>query len=265
MIYLHNLTDGQTGKIQVYKPYGLTPKEIVDIVLEKTGAKKGSFSGRLDPMACGIINIYLNESCLTAKPDDKLNKKYRFKMGIGIHSNTNDLLGIPTVVQNDEIIIYKIEKSIQKYLEKLKTTDYIQKQPIHSSYVVRNSDNIKNPLWWWAKLNRINEIQVPSFLRQLFDYKLLSSEYNSISSIARLAIERISLIHLKHDFNQLEIIEHWKKQLNNMDEISIVEMEITVSSGFYVRQLVEDIGKELGLKTITIEIERLSYISNNIS
>jgi len=101
MIYLDNLIKGQTGKIQIYKPYGVTPKEMVDKVLLLTGAKKGSFSGRLDPMACGMINIYLDDSCLTAKPDDKLNKKYRFKMGIGIYSNTNDLLGIPIIVEND--------------------------------------------------------------------------------------------------------------------------------------------------------------------
>ena len=263
MIYLHDLIKGQTGKIEVYKPYGLTPKEMVDIVLEKTGAKKGSFSGRLDPMACGIINIYLDDSCLTAKPDDKLNKKYRFKMGIGIHSNTNDLLDVPIVVQNDEIIIYNIENAILKYLEKLKITGYIQKQPIHSSYVVRNQENIKNPLWWWAKLNRIDEVVVPSFIKKLFDYKLTKSEYKSIGSIAEIAIDRISLIDSKHEFNQFEVINNWKKHLNNMDEISIIEMEITVSSGFYVRQLVEDIGIELGLKTITIEIERLSYISND--
>ena len=260
MIYINDLKTGQTGKIELYKPYGLTPKEMVDIVLEKTGAAKGSFSGRLDPMACGIINIYLNESCLTAKPDDKLNKKYRFKIAIGIHSNTNDLLGIPTVIENDEVIIYHIEKNIEKFLEKLKNSDYIQKQPIHSSYVVRNSDNFKNPLWWWAKSNRIHEIVVPSFLRKLYNYKIVNTEYKSVSNIARLAIERIGLIDLKHDFNQLEIIEYWKKQLNNMDEISIIEIEITVSSGFYVRQLVEDIGNELGFKTITIEIERLSYL-----
>jgi len=260
MIYLQDLIKGQTGKIELYKPYGLTPKEMVDKALEITGAKKGSFSGRLDPMACGIINIYLNDSCLTSKQDDKLNKKYRFKMGIGIYSNTNDLLGVPTIVETDEIIIYNIQNSISKFLEKLKIGNYLQKQPIHSSYVVRNTDNIKNPLWWWAKLNRIDEIEVPSFMRKLFDYKILKSEYTCIDSIARLAIERIGLIHLKHEFNQCEIIECWKKQLHNMDEISIIEMEITVSSGFYVRQLVEDIGIELGLKTITIEIERLSYI-----
>jgi len=148
-------------------------------------------------------------------------------------------------------------------LDKLKIGDYVQKQPIHSSYVVRNKQNVKNPLWWWAKLNRIDEVVVPSFIRKLFDYKIIKSEYTSIDNIAQLAISRINLIDLKHQFNQLEVIEHWKKNLSNRDEISIIEMEITVSSGFYVRQLVEDIGKELGLKTITIEIERLSYIPND--
>jgi tRNA U55 pseudouridine synthase TruB len=85
-------------------------------------------------------------------------------------------------------------------------------------------------------------------------------EYQSLGSIARLAIDRIRLINLKHNFNQLEIIDLWKGFLNNSEDVAIFEMEISVSSGFYVRQLVKDIGIELGLKTITIEIERLSYL-----
>jgi len=260
MIYLTDLKKGQTGKIEIFKPYGLTPKDIVDIAIDTTCAQKGSFSGRLDPMACGCINIYLDSACLTARHDDRLDKTYRFKMGIGIQSTSNDLLGIPTIYNDDEIIVYKLDEKIAKFLEILKNGVYIQKMPIHSSYQVRNVDNLKGPLWWWAKNNRIDEVEIPSFERKLYNFTIKNMEYQSLGSIARLAIDRISLISLKHNFNQLEIINLWKGFLNNSEDMAIIEMEISVSSGFYVRQLVEDIGIELGLKTITIEIERLSYL-----
>ena len=260
MIYLTDLEEGNTGKLQIYKPYGMTPKDVVDFAIKKTGALKGSFSGRLDPMACGCLNIYLDNSCADCKKDEKLDKIYRFKMAIGMSSSSADLLGYPVISIDDEVIVYRLEANICRFLEKLKISGYLQKQPLLSSYVVKNSDGLKNPLWWWTKHNRIDEIAVVSFPRKLYNYKIVNMDYISICNLAELAIERISLIHPKHDFNQSEIIKKWDNLLSNNNELAIIEMEISVSSGFYVRQLVEDIGIELGIKTITVEIERLAYL-----
>ena len=238
MIQLNDLKPGYTGKIELYKPYGLTPKDMVDNVIKKTGAKKGSVSGRLDPMACGCLNIYLDDACKNAKLDEKMDKIYRFKMAFGIGSTSVDLLGFPKLETKDESIVYDIEKRVKVFLNKLKSGNYLQKVPVLSSYPVENRDGLKNALWWWAKQGRTSEIIVPSFCRILYNYKMIGMEYVAVEKLARLAIDRIRLIDIRHDFDQIEIV---------------------VSSGFYIRQLVEDIGNALGFTTITIEIERLAY------
>jgi tRNA U55 pseudouridine synthase TruB len=259
MIQLNDLKPGQTGKIELYKPYGLTPKDMVDIVIKKTGAQKGSFSGRLDPMACGCLNIYLDDACQSAKLDEKMDKIYRFKMAFGIRSTSADLLGFPQLDNMDETIVYNIEKKVKVFLNTLKSGDYFQKVPVLSSYPVTNKDGLRNALWWWAKQGRTSEIAVPSFSRILYNYKMIGMEYVAVEKLARLAIDRIRLIDNRHDFNQIEIVNSWQLLLNNPEEIATMEIEVEVSSGFYIRQLVEDIGDALGFTTVTIEIERLAY------
>ena len=260
MIYVNDLKRGQTGKIELFKPYGLTPKDMVDIVINRTGAKKASFSGRLDPMACGCLNIYLDEACQTTKSDDKLDKVYRFKMAFGISSTSVDLLGIPKIKTTDEPIVYNIEKKINNFLNSLKSDGYLQKLPMLSSYAVSNNVGLKNSLWWWVKHGRTDEISAPSFVRNLYNYKIVGMEYIAIGRLAKLAVDRIHLINNRHDYNQIEIVNSWQLLLNNTEEIATMEIEVEVSSGFYIRQLVEDIGQVLGITTITIEIERLAYL-----
>jgi len=244
------------GSFQVYKPYGLTPKDLMNQVLKITDSKKGAFSGRLDPMACGCISIYLDNACKLADRDRSLNKTYRFQMIFGLETSSLDLLGIPNYYGNKDI--EKLLDRITKFLDELKK-DYLQKLPLHCSYVLRNSAGAKNPLWWWAKECRVNEVEIPVFRRRLYDYRNIKFSQIRLSDIAKIAIERISLIDPKHDFNQSEIVEKWKTYLNKEEFVSVIECEVDVSSGFYIRQLVADIGEYLKIPTATLEIERISY------
>jgi tRNA U55 pseudouridine synthase TruB len=77
--------------LTVFKPFGMTPKELVDEYVKIRGAKKGAFSGRLDPMACGVMKIYFDDDCKLANVDDKLNKTYRFVMIFGIGSTSQSI------------------------------------------------------------------------------------------------------------------------------------------------------------------------------
>ena len=242
-------------ELMVYKPIGMTPKEIVDIVIQKTAAKKGCFVGRLDPLAHGIQHILLNEKCKLAKNLYERNKIYRFKIIFGIETDSLDLLGKPIISIDKPINVVKIIE----LLEDLKK-NYIQKLPIYSSYRVSNSDGIINPLWWWTKNKRINEIQIPKFHKKIYDYTIGKLDCITFNDLRQTAISRINSINLHNDFNQNYIIEKWKN-LEYIDKylFQILEITISVSSGFYIRQLVEDIGEFLDIKTTTFEIERLNY------
>ena len=242
--------------VDAFKPFSVTPKELVDEVILKYGAKKGAFSGRLDPMACGVTRIYLDDSCKLAPECDKLDKIYRFIMVFGMCSSSCDLLGFPecgisTTPPTHDILDRCIIDG-----------EVVQKQPIHSSLPVRNSKGEKNPLWWWALNGRIDEVKIPSFKRVLYNHKIINISKIPFEVIKKTAIDRIGLIDKKHDFKQYAIIDAWRTLHSDQEFFWSAELQVTVSSGFYIRQLVSDIGTALGVKTITFEIERTGYVKN---
>lgn len=258
MYYLRDLAETWTGEeiFTVFKPFGYTPKEVVDEVKKKTNAKKGAFSGRLDPMACGCIKIFLNDACKLANEADKKDKTYRFIFAFNISSSSGDMLGIPNYkrelkgAKKDDIVLF---------LETIKGGNYDQMMPALSSYQVANKAGEKHPLWWWTQNDRLEEVSLPSFIKTLYRYEIKGFGLVSLRDLADLAISRIHLVDRKHSFNQDAILNHWRRLKLVMDNILTFEMRATVSSGFYIRQLVKDIGTFIGVDTMTVEIERVSY------
>lgn len=237
-------------RLTVFKPYGMTPKELVDECVIKHGAKKGAFSGRLDPMACGVMKVYLDDSCKLAAMEHSLSKTYRFVVVFGISTSSCDLLGFPKIGNGSDASVTSA----------ITTGEIIQQLPIHSSFVVSNKDGIRNPLWWWALNNRINEVEVPRFKRTLFSFEIKKQFKLQAPELVSLATARIALIKPHHNFFQNSIIDAWKNlNLDGIVDFDAVEIIASVSSGFYIRQLVSDIGSTLKADTLTLEIERLSY------
>lgn len=247
-------------QFEIFKPYGYTPKDVIDEILIKTGSKKATFNGRLDPMACGCMLVYLDDACQRSKFDTNLGKIYRFKMALGVCSSSCDLLGYPFYVPIHETDFPDVELKIVSFLTTLRN-GYAQTLPSLSSFRVSNKEGITQPLWWWDKNNRLTEISIPTFERKLYDFKINSVSRVSLTDLAQTALERISVINLKHTFNQAKILEEWRRmqKQQNGEKLVVFDIQISVSSGFYVRKLVEDIGNHLCIKTITVEIERLAY------
>lgn len=272
--------------ITIFKPYGFTPKEIVDFCIDKYNAKKGAFSGRLDPMACGVMNVYFDSACKQANIDDTLSKSYRFVMCFGLETTSGDLLGFPRsslresslrdiTVGDSSLRDTEGDPSLRDTVGDKKVTvealhnaisigECMQKQPVHSSLPVAAkrpevAGNKKQPLWWWALHNRLDEIVVPSFKRTLYEYNLIDFSEMRVSDIVNMAINRIDLINRKHMFRQDKIIDAWRQLEATNHLLQIAELQVDVSSGFYIRQLAQDIGGALGVKTVVLEIERTRY------
>ena len=268
--------------ITVFKPYGFTPKEIVDFCIDKYNAKKGAFSGRLDPMACGVMNVYFDSACKQANIDDTLSKSYRFVMCFGLETTSGDLLGFPrsslrdigasapqrsdTTVGDSSLrdTVGDKKVTVEALHNAISIGECMQKQPVHSSLPVAAkrpevAGNKKQPLWWWALHNRLDEIVVPSFKRTLYEYNLIDFSEMRVSDIVNIAINRIDLINRKHMFRQDKIIDAWRQLEATNHLLQVAELQVDVSSGFYIRQLAQDIGGALGVKTVVLEIERTRY------
>jgi tRNA U55 pseudouridine synthase TruB len=261
MYYLEDLRLCWKGEqiLDIYKPLGLTPKDVADKVKELLESKKVAFSGRLDPMAHGILRFFLNDACGLAQKANNLNKVYRFLFAFHVSSSSGDLLGYCKIHKPTKSIILA---KILSFLKQIQSC-YLQQVPVHSSLPVANKHGEKHPLWWWAKKNRLSEVEVPCLLRYLYSFTIHGFHEMSLSDLVEFATERIKKISDKHDFEQEKIISEWiqigKGYEKKVFPIVTFEMTATVSSGFYIRQLVRDIGEYIDIPTITLDIERLGY------
>lgn len=253
-----------SNELITYKPIGKTPKDLVDYYLEQLRPfcpkVKGCFIGRLDPMAHGITKIFLNKKCKEAKDEIllKSDKQYRFKILVGISTSSNDVLGKITTV----LPITITKKQLEDSLEILKGITK-QEIPIHSSFIVRNKDGLKNPLWWWAKEKRLSEIERPVLERHMYNYRFLGEETITKEDLLENVKIRVDLIDKKHDFCQEEIKENWEKTFETLPSettFQIIEVEVDVSNGFYIRQLVNEISKTFEVPMLAFDILRTKYL-----
>ncbi len=69
---------------------------------------------------------------------------------------------------------------------------------------------------------------------------------------------KTDITRMKGDFRQAEILTLWDKYFEESapENFMAFKLEISCGNGFYVRQLVSDIGKDLRIGALTISIVR---------
>ncbi len=245
--------------ITVYKPIGISCVDLIKILQEKEeykGKRMGA-SGRLDEMAHGVVIILLDDETKKIKEYHNLDKVYKFRFIIGLETDTTSVLGLfQNKVNCNGVNIDLIRETILSF----KSTEFLQEYHVYSSYCPKH-DSLKKPLWWWAKHGRLNEIaEMPNKKVSVYDIVVKNIKKIYLDEFIKECLENLSKV--KGDLRQDEIINQWNIYYQNEDKtINFIEFEceIKVSSGFYIRQFVKDIGKKLNLNVLVTEIERLSY------
>jgi tRNA pseudouridine(55) synthase len=218
--------------IIVWKEYGLTPLEKLEQVRsERAITEKMCYAGRLDPMAQGWLQLLvgdnecclMNEYCLSSKT-------YQFEAVLGVSTDTYDSLGL-TVAQQAIT-----ESDVTHSLTSLLSLDVIdQKMPIYSAYRVKGK-----PLWYWNQIGKIATIQIPSKRRSIHSIEFLGRSDVRLSDYCQQILPLIAKIN--GNFRQQAIIDNWKSLAEKNPEFRLVvlKLEATVSSGTYIRGLVND-------------------------
>lgn len=251
----------------VNKPVGWTLNYLVKEIkntYKKYENSKISYSGRLDPMAEGLVILLVDEEC---KHQDKFIKKskiYKSELLIGITTDTYDILGMPSIndktIINDNICIDYISNIIYSF-----SGSYKQKYQHFSSICVKSKiTGIRKPLWKWSKENKINEIDIPS--KTVHIKNILIKKIKTITSTDLLnsILYKLSLLtdnDNDNNFRQIEIKNEWNKLLNQDKYINkkwyVIELESNVSGGTYIRTLSNDICDKLNCKGIALSINRI--------
>jgi tRNA pseudouridine55 synthase len=183
------------GIIIVNKPQGWTSFDVVAKIRNLSRAKKVGHSGTLDPMATGVLPVFLGKATKSILHFTGGDKGYIAEMTLGIRTDTLDADGKVTQASAVDFQIAEVEKNLKSHVGEIQ-----QLPPMHSAVKVQGER--------LYKLAR-KGIVVKREPRTVNIYKTILLNY--------------------------EEGEHPK-----------VTFEMMCSKGTYVRQLVSDIGDELG-------------------
>ncbi|MBA3732877.1 hypothetical protein H0W91_00700 [Patescibacteria group bacterium] len=236
----------------LYKELGETPLETI-LRFKKNNPEftdqSMTYAGRLDPMAEGLLLVLSGSALMEKEKYMGMEKTYEFEILWGFETDTLDLLGIvklpiPNIKNcpDIELIKEKLEKSVGKFE---------QKYPAFSSKPV-----LGKPLFQWAREGRIDEIEIPKHDVEIFSTTFLNRRELNGADLLKNISEKIALV--KGDFRQLEILEKWQKALIDLKEnnFTIDKIQVTASSGFYVRQFISDISEIISAKALSFHIKR---------
>jgi tRNA pseudouridine55 synthase len=208
-----------------------------------------TYLGRLDPLAHGVLLVGVGKvSQLEREAVMKLDKTYKVEAVLGFSTDTYDILGL---VEKVSLPTDEIKEKTTKVLSGF-IGQWQQPYPPYSSKPVNGK-----PLFTWAREAKLAEIKIPTKEVEIKKIDLLDFE-TVLPEKLRAEIEnKIALV--TGDFRQAKIIAKWRKVLKSTDPnqpVIIVSFRAEVTSGTYVRALVNRLGRELGYGAVALGILR---------
>lgn len=231
--------------LPIYKRIGQTPLELVKEVKSNHNInEKISYLGRLDPMAHGLMVLLVGSETKNQEKYQKLDKVYEYKVLFGVETDTYDMLGLMKYNNLDNINKTDIEDYLYKTLG-----ESVQKFPPYSSIKVNGK-----PLWFWAKEGKLDSIRIPEkkiniYSSELIDFKVINSE-----EILKIVNKNISSLDPNLDFRQQDILKKWNTLKKGKYYIATIRSK--VSTGTYVRDIAQTMGKYFNSKAIAFDIKR---------
>ncbi|MFZ2522723.1 MAG: hypothetical protein WAX44_04350 [Minisyncoccia bacterium] len=239
----------------IYKKVGETPLEAI-LRYKKENPEQDhvamTYAGRLDPMAEGLLLVLSGDEIVNKDKFLDLPKTYEFEILWGFESDTADLLGLQVKsrklkVESEIPEISEIKKQLRKSVGKFE-----QMYPIYSSRPVGGKS-----LFEWAREGRISEVLIPKHEVEIFHVEFLGRKKMKPKKVLEEILQKIDLV--SGDFRQEEIKSLWKKSVSRgtLDTLLVDKVRIEVSSGFYVRQFVNDLSRSFKSKALTYSIKRV--------
>lgn len=232
--------------ILYYKNKGETPLQMLyrlrkeKPILEN---EKLSYAGRLDPLAEGLIIVLVGEENKQREKYLGLDKTYKVDILFGISTDTSDLLGFLTDVQDIRSIVDEdfIKINLNKFIGKIS-----QKYPSFSSKTF-----LGKPLFQHAREGVFPEV---FHNVEVFDIKFLN--FSCISAKELLERVKSDISKVSGDFRQNDILKLFDQKIEDKMVFPVLTLEMSVSSGFYVREFAKDFGQSLGYPALALNIKR---------
>ncbi len=226
--------------VNIYKPLGLTPLEALDLWRGRHPEWQGvsmTYTGRLDPMAEGVVVVLVGEALKQQAQFQKQAKVYLATVLFGARTDTYDVLGMPSgLVDTKNLDLTKIKSALFKLESGFKF-----KLPPYSSYKIQGK-----PLFWWALMNRLKEVEIPERTVEIYKVEYLGHGYLSNDEFKQRLAEKLDLV--KGNFRQRQIKKDWQKLTSTRAQFQYqtVTFRLHCQSGTYIRALAQELGDESG-------------------
>ncbi len=209
--------------------------------------EKITYAGRLDPMAEGLLILLTGTDVHKKETFLGLSKVYEVSFFFGVTTDTYDILGIPkNDFQKREILQKEIEEKLSSLVGKI-----IHKYPPYSSKPVQGK-----PLFAWAREGKLNQIILPQKEGEVYAAQFQKKINISTSLFLQNIFDSVSQV--QGDFRQEEILSSWKEHLPIvLGDISLYHIQLHVSSGIYVRSVIQLLAQQLQQEACVFKIRRL--------
>ncbi len=132
----------KSGILIIDKPIGITSAAVVNRVKKWLKVKKVGHGGTLDPLATGVLPIFVNKATKIAQFFLNEDKSYEGSLCLGMETDTGDIEGkVIKYVEKREINHEKVKEVIKDFIGKIKQTP-----PVYSALKVGGV-----PLYKWAR------------------------------------------------------------------------------------------------------------------
>jgi len=223
-----------------YKDTGITMQQFLNLIKEKYSHKKYAYAARLDPLARGIVPILVDDECKDVDNYFSSKKIYNVKVIIGIQTDSDDPLGL----------IEKINllNNFDNFLKTHRDSFLIENNKIEQKFHYFSTKALK--------MRKQNKLEESFHLVELIKSDILSTGYINFNDWKDDIIKNINKIDSNKNFRQELIIDQWNKL--TFDKLPFIELELKVSSGFFVRQFVRDLSNKLNQPMLAYDIYRKS-------
>lgn len=230
----------------IYKKRGETLQVLLSRFREETGISEDipvTYAGRLDPLAEGVMILLSGDMVHEKEKYMGLSKTYTVTILIGFETDTHDILGIPKIYKEESV-------SIKEYCSSLVIPHtFVQKYPLYSSRTVNGK-----PLFMYAREG--GDVVQPTHEVTLEGITYEKEEVIYGKELLENIVELTNTV--QGDFRQEETVHVWTKEIVPNNQYALCTLSLSVSTGFYIRTFVHDMGETLGIPMCVHTLKRKS-------
>lgn len=160
------------GILVVYKPMGMTSRDVVNIVGKYLGTKKIGHTGTLDPMASGVLVLCVGKATKLVELLTISEKEYIAEVTLGVETDTLDITGTILKKEIADVTKEQIETALCSMIG-----HYQEEVPLYSAIRINGKK-----LYEYARSHE--EVILPTRNVTIFQLKLIEMKNANVFSIA---------------------------------------------------------------------------------